>query len=145
MPARGHLVKRTEGPARKPMRSRHRNTGPTPETVGIVAKRDQGSCAYCGGEILGERGWDWSVQHRLRRGNGGTDREFVNLAGNLVLLCGSGTTKCHGLVEGNPAWARQHGFRVDDGETLPADTPIEHAVHGRVLLDDEGGTWTEAP
>lgn len=137
-------MKRTSGPKRTPMRSRYRNTGPTPETVGIVARRDQGSCAYCGSGIQGERGFDWSVQHRLRRGNGGTDREFVNLAGNLVLLCGSGTTRCHGLVEGQPAWARDHGFRVDDGVTLPADTPIAHALHGRVLLDDEGG-WAPCP
>lgn len=126
------------------MRSRYRNTGPTPETVGIVAKRDKGSCAYCGGEIHGERGWDWSVQHRLRRGGGGTEREFVNLPGNLVLLCGSGTTGCHGEIEGNPAGARALGFRVDDGITLPADTPIHHAVHGLALLADDG-TWTEAP
>lgn len=129
---------------RRPMRSRYRSTGPTPEVVGIVARRDEASCAYCGSEILGERGWDWSVQHRLRRGGGSTVREFVNLPGNLVLLCGSATTRCHGLVEGNPAWARENGFRVDDGITLPADTPIAHAVHGRVLLADDG-TWTEAP
>jgi hypothetical protein len=111
--------------------------------VRLVARRDKGSCAYCGGEVIGERGWDFSVQHRLRRGSGGTVRAFVNLPGNLVLLHGSATTSCHGLVEGNPGWARANGYRVDDGITLPAETPIEHAVHGRVLLADDG-TWEAA-
>lgn len=129
---------------RRNHRSPVRRTGPTPETVRLVAKRDKGRCAVCGEQVQGERGWDFSVQHRLRRGGGGTRRPWVNLPGNLVLACGSATTACHGRIEENPAWAREHGYRVDDGVTLPANTPIEHAVHGRVLLADDG-TWTEAP
>jgi len=129
---------------RRAHRSPVRRTGPAPETVALVWERDSGRCAACAGLCTGERGFDWSVQHRLRRGGGGTRRGWVNLPGNLVLLHGHGSSLCHGDVEGNPAWARERGYRVDDGQTRPADTPIDHAVHGRVLLADDG-TWTEAP
>ncbi len=128
---------------RTALRSRLRNTGPTAATVRIVWERDAGRCCVCGLRCEGPRGWAWSVQHRLRRGSGGTGREFVNLSGNLVLAHGSGTTSCHGRIEGNREWARRQGFRVADGIVLPADTPIAHAAHGLVLLADDG-TWRSA-
>ena len=121
-----------------------RDTGPTPETVMALFKRDDGRCALDGAPIRGNRGWDWSVQHRMARKGGGTIRAFINLPGNLVLLCGSGTVGCHFRVESNGLWARDNGFKVREGQLLPAEVPIVHAVHGRVLLAD-GGTWTEAP
>jgi hypothetical protein len=134
-------VKRSEI-RRTPMRSKGgRDTGPTPETVKLVVARDYRGCALCGSTVQGHRGWDWSVQHRMARKGGGTVRAFINLPGNLVLLCGSGTVGCHFRVESNGLWARENGFKVREGVTLPADTPIEHAVHGRVLLADDG-TWT---
>jgi hypothetical protein len=137
-------VKRSEI-RRTPMRSKgSRDTGPTGETVMALFRRDEGRCAVDGAVISGSRGWDWSVHHRLRRGQGSTRRAWVNLPGNLVLLCGSGTVGCHFRVESNGLWARENGFKVREGVTLPADTPIEHAVHGRVLLADDG-TWAEAP
>lgn len=104
---------------RTALRSRPRNTGPSPETVQIVWDRDRGRCCVCGEFCMGARGWDFSVQHRLRRGSGGTERELVNLPGNLVLAHGSGTTSCHGRIEGNREWAREQGFRVVDGVGAP--------------------------
>jgi hypothetical protein len=57
-------------------------------------------CARCG-----RRG---SNRHeRLPRGRGGLRDEF-----NTVILCGSGTTGCHGLVTGNPDLARREGWTV---------------------------------
>jgi hypothetical protein len=47
-------------------------------------------------------------------------------------------------VESDRARWTAAGFLVRQGVTRPTDVPIEHAVHGRVLLDDDG-TWTEAP
>lgn len=40
-----------------------------------------------------------SVQHRRARGAGGTSLETTNFLDNLLLLCGTGTTGCHGWVE----------------------------------------------
>jgi hypothetical protein len=126
------------------MRSGQRDTGPTGETVMALFKRDEGRCALCGEPIRGNRGWDWSCHHRTGRKRGGTLRRWINLPGNLVLLCGSGTVGCHFRVESNGLWARDNGFKVREGQHLPSAVPINHAVHGRVLLADDG-TWTEAP
>lgn len=121
------------------VRRRSRNTGPTAEVVDLIGARDNGRCAVCGEVVSGERGWDWSCQHRLRRGGGGTRRPWVNWPSNLVLLCGSGTTRCHGRVEVNRTWAERFGYRVVDGVTLPSGSPILHAVHGWAYLTDGGG------
>lgn len=106
-------------------------------------ERDLGHCALCGEPTVGVRGRDWSVQHRLRRGNGGTKRPWVNLPGNLILLHGSGTTSCHGRVERHRTWAAEQGYRVTDGRARPSQVPLKHAVHGWVTLADDG-TWEAA-
>jgi hypothetical protein len=63
----------------------------------------------------------------------------VNLPANLVLLCGSGTTGCHGWVEAHRAAATRAGFLVPrNGRFVAADIPMEHAIHGWVLLRDDG-------
>ena len=65
--------------------------------------------------------------------------EWVNLPGNLVLLHGSGVTKCHGLVEKYRADSIEDGFLVSmNGIAVAADVVIQHAVHGRVFLSDDG-------
>ncbi len=125
------------------LNARPRDTGPSAEVVGLVLTRDLGRCIVCGDPVRGTRGWDWSIQHRVRRGAGSTRRPWINLPANLVVVCGSGTTGDHGRIESNPAWAAGQGFRVVDGIVLPADTPILHAAHGLVLLDDLGG-WSAA-
>lgn len=134
-------MKRREGLRRAPIRTTYRSTGPSEATVELVAGRDFSRCAACAGLISGRRGIDWSVGHRLPRKRGGTTRAWVNLPGNLILLHGDGVHLCHGDIERDRARWTAAGFLVREGIVLPADTPIEHAVHGRVLLDDEGG-WT---
>lgn len=115
-----------------------RNTDPTPATVKIVRERDDDRCAKCGFEISGLRGFDWSVSHRRPRGMGGDRRPETNEPGNLVLLHGHGTSLCHGEVESRRAEAIDSGQTVHKNE-IPADRPINHAVHGWVYLDDFGG------
>lgn len=57
-------------------------------------------CARCG-----ERG---SNRHeKLSRGRGGLRDEF-----NTVVLCGSGTTGCHGWTTANPLAAQAEGLWV---------------------------------
>lgn len=102
-----------------------------------VLARDEGRCV-CGGDPI--RGYDYSIQHRAARGMGGS--KHANRPSNLILLCGSATTGCHGWVEANPAAARRLGFRVPAG-TDPASWPLlwrgEHVRH----LTDDG--WAPLP
>ena len=75
---------------------------------------------------------------------GGTKLKWVDLPGNLLLLDGSGTTGCHGHVEKHRAAARASGFLVPlNGVRLPVEVPVLHAIHGKVLLDDFGGTTSQ--
>jgi len=55
-----------------------------------VARLTSDACAACG-RTAG------SVHHVIPRSEGGDD-----VAGNLLLLCGSGTTGCHGALHGSP-------------------------------------------
>lgn len=124
-----------------------RNTGPTAKTVETVLRRDGWKCVRCGHEVHGERGWDWSIQHRVGRGMGGSRAEWINLPANLLTVHGSGTTSCHGEIEANPATAMAYGWSVprhaDPAEipvlvtTWPGDETTLPVIEWR-LLDDEG-------
>ena len=108
-------------------------------TVQAIWDRDEGKCAWCGTPIVGERGLNWSVHHREPRGMGGTTSGYVSRPSNGVLLHGSGTTSCHAEVESDRAEAIEKGFLISRiGVERPANVPINHAVHGRVLLSDDG-------
>lgn len=100
----------TDRPA--PLQSRPRNTGPDDGTTALVVQRDYGCCVKCSRSLGAGRGFDWSIQHRCARGAGGTRLAWKNMPGNLILLCGSGTTGCHGWVEGHPAEAIEAGWAV---------------------------------
>ncbi|MER7331611.1 MULTISPECIES: hypothetical protein [unclassified Micromonospora] len=128
---------------RKPAPKQPRNTGPSAETVTLLFRRDQGRCARCGDPIRGERGRDWSVQHRRAR-QGRDLRPDTNQPPNLVLLDGSATTGCHGHVESRRAEARVNGWAIRQTDN-PAEVPVNHAVHGWVLLTPDGDIQTYSP
>lgn len=98
-----------------------RGTDPSAETVRLVRERDDWRCARCAG-------WGpLSTQHRVARGMGGTRHPLINGPANLLTLCGSGTTGCHGWVESHPVWAEAHGWSVrrhdlEDAHLLPVWT-----------------------
>lgn len=69
---------------------------------------------------------------------GGT-REDVNILSNLLLLCGSGTTGCHGWVEHNRTEAKRLGLIVPRGTSVTS-VPFENRWGMKTYLDDEGGT-----
>lgn len=73
-----------------------------------------------------------SRHHRKLRSRGGADA-----ADNLVLMCGSGTTGCHGWAHAHPADATALGFIVSRWDD-PATVPILHALYGWVLLLTDG-------
>lgn len=66
------------------------------------------------------------------------DRATVtNGTANLVVLCGTGTTGCHGWAEKNIKLAQDEGLVLEQWQN-PTDVPI--TLHfGRVFLTDDGG------
>lgn len=117
-------------PKQQPRRSKPKNPGEA-RTRELVKARCGGRCELCGLARME------SVHHRRNRSQGG-----VWSASNCVGVCGDGTRKCHGWVGANPAAAHAIGFHLEHGEA-PESTPITSAVHGRVLLDNDGGFRAE--
>lgn len=120
-------------------------TKPTKAVVAKIIDREFGKCAVCYNTIdtTQDRGTSWSIHHRCPRAAGGTSRVWVNEAANLLLVCGSGTTGCHGWIESNRDTARQQGLLISsNGIALAEDVEIEHARYGRVKLTNDGGVRT---
>lgn len=106
------------------MRRRARDTGPSSQTRALVAKRDKDTCQRCGKAVGAGR--EFNLQHRMARGMGGRRgaiAEVLNEAPNLITLCGTGTTGCHGWIEAHPAEAMRTGFRVPSWAD-PATVPV---------------------
>lgn len=93
-----------------------------------LKERADGCCEICG------VGGATNAHHRRNKSQGGPD-----VLSNLMLLCGSGTTGCHGKVTGYPQWATSRGYTIQgrvDGEA-PETVPVD--IRGRrSLLDDDG-------
>ena len=66
-----------------------------------LAERCQDRCEGCGGQ------WHGQAAHRLRKGQGG-----LWSPANLLALCGSGTTGCHGWAHARPLLAQGLGWEV---------------------------------
>jgi hypothetical protein len=60
---------------------------------------------------------------------------------NGLDLCGSGTTGCHGWATANPKAARAKGWVLRSTDQ-PGELPALHALHGWILLDEDGG-WVQ--
>jgi hypothetical protein len=125
-----------------------RDTGPSWEVRELVRERDQERCAACGINIYVAGNWSW--HHRRNRGSGGTSDPTANSPANLLLLCGDGTTGCHGHITTHPHAARMSGLSVSVNAQVSrgvkvdlATVPVKHAVHGLVFLDHDG-SWRPA-
>ena len=77
-----------------------------------------------------------SIHHRKPRKMGGTRRPDINFLPNLVLLCGTGTTGCHGWIEANRKAAKATGWLVPDWEAHET-VPLTDAYGQRFLLDGD--------
>lgn len=105
----------------------------------LVLERDLHQCVRCG-KYLGPLD-DYSIHHRRPRGMGGSRDPETDQPANLLTLCGSGTTGCHGAVEAHRIIAGNDGYLLPQG-TRPADRPV--LTHrGWIRLDNQGG-WREA-
>ena len=118
----------------------------TPKVRREVIARDHSLCGWCGLYVDTRSDW-YSLQHRRARAAGGSKRLDTNLHGNLVLMCGTGTTGCHGYVEDHPLEAMTRGFNIPgnwtDPALAPALVPIQIVRHGHLVwvqLDNLGGT-----
>lgn len=117
-------AERANGPrSRAPVK----DTGPTPAQKAAVWDRDGNRCQWCGRRDVSQ------IHHRLPRGRGGDNR-----LSNLIVLCGSGTTGCHGRVEHNRALAYDHGLLVKTGVDPAEQVVLTYRGWG-YLTDD--GTW----
>lgn len=148
MPDRKTPMRRTplrvvsEGEA-TPRPKRHRATGPRAVERLVIISRAGGSCEVCGqpvaliddGEVTPISAF--SVHHRQPRGMGGSSVEEINTAPNLLLVCGSGTTGCHGLIESQRALSYANGWLVQR-PTNPADVPVLIFAGVRVYLTNDG-------
>lgn len=101
-------------------------TGPSAHAREMVVNRASYLCERCLNPISGPG----SVHHRRPRRMGGTKRTDVNSPANLMLLCGSGTTGCHGWIESHRTEAIDNGIILYD-----RDDPTEHPFR------DMGGRW----
>lgn len=108
---------------------------PTRKVCALVDARAQECCERCGKHAEGG-----SRHHRRAKGMGGDKRPDTNLPANLVLLCGSGTTGCHGWVHANPRDAQLLGWIIPRWAD-PLEVPIPaytSAWSALVFLDNDG-------
>ncbi len=104
--------------------------GPTPRTCVAVDIRDGEACVRCGRPNF----WGgFSRHHRQLRRHGD------HTPANLIVLCGSGTTGCHGLVHANPAESKLLGLIVS-GWCRAMDVPIWRGSERRWAFQDEDGS-----
>lgn len=96
-----------------------------------VLDRDERLCQRCGLALEGQR---YSLHHRRRRQVGG------HTMANLVSLCGSGTTGCHGQIGSYRINAVRDGWIVPDGAT-PEQWP---AKRFGVRCEQPGDEWLPA-
>lgn len=104
----------------------------------VVTHRDQGACQRCG-----QRSGPMSRHHRKPRGMGGRSKSDALRPSNVVLLCGTGTTGCHGWVESHRGQAFGEGWLVHDW-----NDPVDVAVmtfNGPMWLTDRGTALATNP
>jgi hypothetical protein len=93
----------------------------------IVIDRADQKCELCYGPLH-----QMSLHHRRPRGMGGSKVPWIHDPENLLALCGSGTTGCHGKVESYRERAYEFGWLVRYSMT-PKDAPFAD-LHGNWWL-----------
>lgn len=96
-----------------------------------VMKRADNACERCGISIVNHPG---SVHHRRTKGMGGA--RAANRPENLAVLCGTGTTGCHGWVGANPNEAAATGWYVRQWEA-PETVPMLDLFGHRFIFDGD--------
>ena len=110
-----------------------RKTAATDETRDIVLMRAKFRCEICGSPLM-----QMSIHHRKPRRMGGTRDPEINSAANLMAVCGSGTTGCHGWLESHRAEAKEKGYLVSQWDE-PSKVAVLILGQKFLYLDAEGG------
>ena len=97
----------------------------------MVDDRDDRRCVRCGRSLYSLSG---SRHHRKLRSQ--CTRVEKHQVQNLILLCGSGTTGCHGYVHAHPETAYENGWMVRSWQDQ-LDVPVR-TWHGLVYLTSDG-------
>ena len=147
MPERKAPMRRTQlravADSESPKSKRPKATGPRAVERLVIISRAGGSCEVCGQPVALIDGGEvtpisaFSVHHRQPRGMGGSSVEAINTAPNLLLVCGSGTTGCHYLIESQRALSYSNGWLVQR-PTNPATVPVLIFAGVRVYLTTDG-------
>ena len=98
----------------------------------LVAARSDGLCeagitGVCQGRAT-------TMHHRRKPGR-------VWSPANLLHLCGSGTTGCHGWIEAHPSLSQEYGYWIFTGDGEPNTVAVYLHAHTEprwVLLDNRG-------
>jgi hypothetical protein len=138
----GRKPQRTSTSQPRTVRKPPKDTGPDAKTRALVLERDSYCCCRCSRPAGPDIG-SYSIQHRVARGVGGG-----NGVPNLLLLCGSATTLCHGEVEGrlNPHDLAA-GYRLESWQDPATEPVMLHSAHGSgitVWLLADGG-YSDSP
>jgi hypothetical protein len=113
-------------------------TGPSPRTRETVIMRSNGVCELCHQPLR-----QFSVHHRRPRQMGGTKRPESNMAANLLVICGSGTTGCHGHIESMRSEAYESGVLLRSMQDPESEPYRDNYGHWWTLTNN--GTKTRQP
>ena len=78
----------------------------------------------------------YSIHHRCPRRMGGSSDVEINVPSNLVTLCGTGTTGCHGWIESHREQATEQGWLL--ARLIDRHRPVRTIVDSLVSLSDDG-------
>jgi hypothetical protein len=99
-------------------------------------------CEFCGSNRGSNSMGFWSVHHRRPRGMGGSKDPQTNSPENLLLLCGSGTTGCHGYFESHRKEAYESQIILHREQEIPFEFKDKNGVwwkldsdYGKVRLE----------
>jgi hypothetical protein len=125
----------------EPKHARPKDTGPSRKVRALVLERDGYSCVCCGRSVIGQR---YSLQHRKRRSQGGT-----NSPSNLLTVLGDGTRGCHARIDSRiDPHDEARGYTVRSGQD-PALVPVmvfSEGGSGVTAWPTDDGRWIfEAP
>lgn len=116
-------------------------TGPSETVRKLVLERDDYRCVCCGLSVIGQQ---YSLQHRLRRSQGGDSTPV-----NLVTVLGTGTTGHHARIDSRrDPHDEARGYTVrswDDPALVPVMIMSAAGAGALVWLTPEGTYSTEPP